>query len=55
MTNKLTFLSIKDIMRILGCGKNVASKIRFDIAKEYAIKRKQVTYEHLKKYLKLEG
>ncbi len=49
----LELLSIKDIMRVLNCSKNVASKIRHDVAEHFNIKVKFVTYEHLKQYLKL--
>ncbi|WP_264846033.1 hypothetical protein [Capnocytophaga catalasegens] len=49
----LQFLSVKDIMRLLKCSKNTASKIRIDIAEYFSISRKYITYEHLKQYLKL--
>lgn len=52
--NEIAFLSVKDIMHILKYSKYVAVKIRKDIVQEYAIDRKRITYEHLKKYLKLE-
>ena len=49
----LKFLTLKDIMRIVNCSKYEASKLRNDIAQEYQLNKKRVTYEHLKKYLKL--
>ncbi|WP_392420120.1 hypothetical protein ACF3OE_00485 [Capnocytophaga canis] len=52
--NELTIISIKDIMRILKCGKYTATKIRKDICEEYVIDFKRITYGHLKRYLKLE-
>lgn len=51
---KLTFLSVKDIMKLLNCSKHEASKLRNEIAEEYRIAPKRVTSVHLKKYLKLE-
>ncbi|GET48821.1 hypothetical protein RCZ02_16520 [Capnocytophaga felis] len=49
----LKFLSVKDIMKLLNCSKYEASKIRIEIADEYGIHSKRVTYLHLKMYLKV--
>lgn len=49
----LFFIRVKDIMEICGCSYVIAFKIRRDVAEFFCIPTRLVTYEHLKRYLKL--
>lgn len=49
----LEILRIKDIMRIMNCGKYMATKLRTDISEHFSIKTTQVTYLHFEEYLNL--
>lgn len=49
----LEILRIKDIMRIMNCGKYMATKLRMDISEHFSIETTRVTYQHLQDYLNL--
>jgi len=50
--SETTIIRAKDLMLLVGCGKNTAFRLLKDIKDEYHLKR--VTYYHVKKYLSLQ-
>lgn len=48
------FLQVKDVMEICGCGYRTALELRIDVASSFGIRPNLVTYEHLRRYLKLD-